>query len=76
MKLKLRTAAVIAMLVLSATAERGARTIGARAIWAVSDGEKIEQDELNSPLKNRNTVWDGKKIKLFGARNEIIAFQV
>src|SRR5438128_2569559 len=46
------------------------------AIWAVSDSEKIEQDDLNHPRKLSNSVWDGKRIKLFGARNEIIAFQV
>src|SRR6266542_2927601 len=46
------------------------------AIWAVSDGEKIERDELNSPHKRGNAVWDGKRVKLFGARNEVIAFQL
>lgn len=50
-----------------------ARTV---PIWAVGDSEKIEQDDLHHPLKRGNSVWDGKKIKLFGARNEIIAFQV
>jgi hypothetical protein len=53
-----------------------ARAQAARAIWAVSDGEKIERDELNSPYKGGNSVWDGKRVKLFGARNEIIAFQL
>lgn len=46
------------------------------SIWAVSDGEKIERDDLNSPLKRANSVWNGSRIKLFGARNEIIAFQL
>lgn len=46
------------------------------AIWAVNDGEKIERDDLNNPNKSRNSSWDGKKIKVFGARNEIIAFQL
>jgi hypothetical protein len=44
--------------------------------WAVSDGEKIERDDLNNPNKNSNSAWDGQKIKLFGARNEIIGFQL
>jgi hypothetical protein len=48
----------------------------APAIWAVSDSEKIEQDDLNSPLKRVNSVWNGRSIKLFGARNEIVAFQL
>jgi len=45
-------------------------------IWAVGDGEKIERDDLASPLRTRNAVWDGARIALFGARNEILAFQV
>src|SRR5262249_57824158 len=46
------------------------------SIWAVSDGEKIERDDVNSPLKRANSLWNGQVVKLFGARNEIIAFQV
>src|SRR4030095_1345696 len=47
-----------------------------RAIWAVNDGEKIERDDLNNPNKSANSAWDGKKIKIFGAHNEIVAFQL
>ncbi|HJY28559.1 MAG TPA: hypothetical protein VJ306_11070, partial [Pyrinomonadaceae bacterium] len=47
-----------------------------RTIWAVNDGEKIERDDLNNPNKRANSAWDGQKVKIFGARNEIIAFQV
>lgn len=51
---------------------------GIARIWAVDDGEKIKQDDLGHPLAESplNTAWDGKKIKIFGAKNEIIAFQV
>ncbi len=45
-------------------------------IWAVNDGEKVERDDLNNVNKSANSAWDGRKIKIFGARNEIIAFQV
>ena len=45
-------------------------------VWAVNDGEKVERDDLNNPNKSSNSAWDGRKIKLFGARNEIIAFQL
>jgi len=45
-------------------------------IWAVNDGEKVERDDLSNPNKSTNSAWDGHKIKVFGARNEIIAFQV
>jgi hypothetical protein len=47
-----------------------------RSVWAVNDGEKIERDDLNNPNKSNNSAWDGHKIKIFGARNEIIAFQL
>ena len=47
-----------------------------RAIWAVNDGEKVERDDLNNPNKRGNSAWDGQKVKIFGARNEIIAFQL
>jgi len=45
-------------------------------VWAVNDGEKVEQDDLTNPNKSSNSAWDGKKVKIFGARNEVIAFQV
>ncbi len=45
-------------------------------VWAVNDGEKVERYDLKNPNKTRNSAWDGKTIRLFGARNEIIAFQV
>ena len=47
-----------------------------RTIWAVNDGEKVERDDLNNPNKHENSAWDGQKVKIFGARNEIIAFQL
>src|SRR5215217_8201849 len=52
-------------------------TVGAvRAVWAVNDGEKVECDDLNNPNKRVSSAWDGHKVKIFGARNEIIAFQL
>src|ERR1041385_9299234 len=47
-----------------------------RTVWAVNDGEKVERDDLNNPNKSGNSAWDGQKVKIFGARNEIIAFQL
>ena len=47
-----------------------------QAVWAVNDGEKVERDDLNNSNKSSNSTWDGRKVKVFGARNEIIAFQV
>jgi hypothetical protein len=45
-------------------------------VWAVNDGEKVERDDLDNPNKSTNSAWDGNKIKIFGARNEILAFQL
>jgi hypothetical protein len=45
-------------------------------VWAVNDGEKVERDDLHNQNKSSNSAWDGHKIKIFGARNEIIAFQL
>lgn len=75
MKQRVLTSALIALLVFL-NFGRNATADGARAIWAVNDGEKIEQDDLNASQKRGNSVWDGKRIKLFGARNEVIAFQL
>ena len=49
---------------------------GVAAVWAVSDGEKVERDDRAHPLKARNAVWDGRTVRLAAARNEVVAFQV
>jgi hypothetical protein len=51
---------------------------GLSRIWAIDDGEKIKQEDISNPLTDSplNPVWDGKCIRLFGARNEMIAFQL
>ena len=49
---------------------------GVRRVWAVNDGEKIERDATDHPAAARNAAWDGRTIRLFGARNEIVAFQL
>ncbi|MFI5732567.1 glycoside hydrolase domain-containing protein [Kribbella sp. NPDC051587] len=46
------------------------------AVWAVNDGEKVEADDLANPNKRRNSAWDGHTARIFGARNEVVAFQV
>jgi hypothetical protein len=49
---------------------------GVRRIWAVNDGEKIERDDIHHAAAARNSAWDGRTVRLFGARNEIVAFQL
>src|SRR5678816_158364 len=71
MKLKLLLILFLCYLVCSPSVLCSVRTI-----WAVNDGEKIERDDLNNPNKRENSAWDGHKVKIFGARNEIIAFQL
>jgi hypothetical protein len=51
-------------------------TSGLAYAWAVGDGEKIRRDKLNSPLKAANDAWVGQRIRLFSARNEVVAFQL
>ncbi len=65
------TFALLAILLIN-----GSTFASVRAVWAVNDGEKIERDDLNNPNKKQNSAWDGRKIKIFGARNEIVAFQL
>src|SRR5687767_3558820 len=47
-----------------------------RHVWAVNDGEKVERDAVEHRLRARNSVWDGDVVRITGARNEIVAFQV
>jgi hypothetical protein len=49
---------------------------GLRRVWVVNDGEKVERDAPNHPAAARNSAWDGRVARIFGARNEIVAFQV
>lgn len=47
------------------------------AVWANDGGDKVTQDELrlsNHTAVVTNSVWDGAKIKLFGAKNEVVSF--
>ncbi len=70
---KVRMAVVLALTFLLLPANTVASV---RTVWAINDGEKVERDDLDNPNKKQNTSWDGRKIKIFGARNEIVAFQV
>ena len=49
---------------------------GVRRVWVVNDGEKVERDDTHHPASARNSAWDGRTARIFGARNEIVAFQV
>jgi hypothetical protein len=49
------------------------------AIWANNGEDKITRNELRAtqnPKKVGNSVWDGNKIILFGAQNEVVDFNL
>lgn len=49
------------------------------AVWANEGGDKVTRDELRAstdPASVHNSVWDGRKVKLFGAKNEVVAFNL
>ena len=48
-------------------------------VWANEGGDKVTRDELravNDPDATLNSVWDGRSISLFGARNEVVSFNL
>ena len=48
-------------------------------VWANTGGDKVTPEELRAsqnPESVLNLVWDGTSISLFGARNEVIAFNL
>ena len=69
----MRTRAIAALALLLAP---GPARAGVTSIWAVGDGERLARDARPAGLKARNAVWDGRRVSLFGARNEVLAFQV
>jgi hypothetical protein len=68
---KLLSAALLSCVLLRAGA-----LASVAGVWAVNDGEKVERDDLNNPNGRGNSAWDGRTVRIFGARNEVIAFQV
>ena len=71
MTIRIASAALWVMLSVCTPASAGIRTV-----WAVGDGEKVERDDLAHPLRERNMAWDGRTARIFGARNEVLAFQL
>lgn len=67
---------VAALLALACLFQNSALAGQPARVWAVNDGEKVERDDLSNRNRASNSAWDGRRIKLFGARNEVVAFQV
>jgi hypothetical protein len=66
----------VCLLVLTYLNLCGSAQAGVRAVWAIGDGDKVKRDDRRHPGRMKNSAWDGRTIRLFGARNEIVAFQV
>jgi hypothetical protein len=51
---------------------------GVTGVWAIDESEKVRATDTDhwGKTDRRNEVWDGQRIRLFGARNEIVACQV
>ena len=48
-------------------------------VWANEGGDKVTRDELRATSDSRavlNSAWDGTGLSLFGAHNEVVAFQL
>jgi hypothetical protein len=48
-------------------------------IWANNGEDKVTQDERRAtqdPSSVQNSVWDGETVHIFGARNEVVAFNL
>lgn len=74
--MKLRTFILLTIIVLTIIVASRPAEAGIRRVWAVNDGEKVEKDDRNHPAAAHNSAWDGRTVRLFGARNEIVAFQL
>ncbi len=50
------------------------------AVWANDGGDKVTRDELRvsgpAPRNVLNSIWDGSQVNLFGAKNEVVAFNL
>jgi hypothetical protein len=54
-------------------------TTSITAVWANEGGDKVTQDELRATGHASavvNSVWDGHCVKTFGAKNEVVSFNV
>jgi len=54
-------------------------TTSLTAVWANEGGDKVTQDELRATGHASavvNSVWDGTCIRTFGAKNEVVSFNV
>lgn len=47
------------------------------AVWANEGGDKVAQEETRAKQTSvLNSIWDGSAINIFGARNEVVSFNI
>jgi hypothetical protein len=65
-------------LLVMSLAVNGAHAGNITAIWANDGGDKVTQDELRATRRTsvNNTVWNGQRVYVFGARNEVVGFNM
>jgi hypothetical protein len=63
----------------AAPGRAGAQVGNVAAIWANDGGDKVTRDELRASRGGgapRSRGWDGRTVRLDGARNEVVAFNL
>ncbi len=71
-------AAILGALLFQLAILPGSARASIKRVWAVDDTEKIKREDMSNALATSpdNAVWDGTTIRLFGGRNEVVAFQL
>jgi hypothetical protein len=74
--MRLRVPATCLALAISGCSGSSADLPGLSAVWGIHDGEKVGPFDREHPGKAANHAWDGRRVRVFGARNEVLAFQI
>ena len=71
---------ILPFLFAAAPAPRSAPArVSAMTVWANSGEDKVTREELRASREPRsviNALWDGAKVSLFGAKNEVVSFNL
>ena len=71
--------AMLLVLLASQARPTPAQTSPLSAVWANNGQDKVAQHErraTNNPASVYNSVWNGERVSIFGARNEVVAFNL
>src|SRR5439155_19621554 len=73
------TLACASLLMLSLSQRARSQSAGIGAVWANDGGDKVAQGELRATRNLPgvlNSVWDGHQVSVFGARNEVVDYNL